>query len=267
MSWSNGNDYSKFNRAIFIDTSNIDEIRKWNATGIVDGVTTNQAIMLKDGIKAQNFEKVIKEICKEMRGKPVSVELSDSTASVERMIEEAKKYDSYGENIVVKVPMIPDTTKSLRVIYELAKRDIAVNVTTMMTYEQMIMSIMATRHCKRPSFVSFFWGRSVEDEAQYRSRFDYMKNFSRVGMNSPINIHPKLIVEECARFLKEGGYENPKIIVGSIRSATQVGEAFAAGAHVPTIPPDILQAMLFSQRSIETIAQFDEAWKELMNQK
>lgn len=267
MAWSETNDYSHFNRALFLDTSNIDEVRKWNATGVIDGVTTNQAIMLKDGVNPDNFEKVIKEIAREMRGKPVSVELSDSTASVDRMVEEAKKYDAMADNIVVKVPMIPDTTKSLRVIYELAKLDMAINVTTMMTYEQMIMSILATRHAKRPSFVSFFWGRSIEDEAQYRSRFDYMKNFSRVGMGSPINVHPKNIVEATARFLKEGGYENPKIIVGSIRSATQVGEAYDAGAHIPTVPPDILMGMLFSQRSIETIKQFDDAWKELQKVK
>ncbi len=269
MTWlnSNGNEYSRFNRSIFIDTSNIDEIRKWNATGVIDGVTMNQAILLKEGVKPQNFEKLIKDICREMRGKPVSVELSDSTVSVERMLDEAKRYDSYGENIVVKVPMIPETTKSLRVIYELSKLNIAVNVTTMMTYEQMIMAILATRHCIRPSFVSFFWGRSIEDEASYRSRFDYMKNFSRVGMNSPVNHDPKIITAEVARFLKEGGYENPKIIVGSIRSGTQAGEAFAAGGHIATVAPDILMAMLFSQRSIETVAQFDEAWKELQAQK
>lgn len=266
MSWSDKNEYSRFNRGLFLDTSNIDEVRRWNATGVIDGVTTNQAIMLKDGVKPSNFEKVIKDICREMRGKPVSVELSDSTASVDKMVEEAKRYDSMADNVVVKVPMIPDTTKSLRVIYELSKLDMAVNVTTMMTYEQMVMSILATRHCKRASFVSFFWGRSVEDEAQYRSRFDYMKNFARVGMGSPINNSPRNIVMACAKFLKEGGYENPKIIVGSIRSATQVGEAYDAGAHLPTVPPDILKAMLFSQRSIETIAQFDDAWKELQKQ-
>jgi transaldolase len=256
-------DYSRYNRTLFIDTSNIEEIKKWNKTGVISGVTTNQAIMLKDGVKPKDFERTIKAIAKEMGDLPVSVELSDSTATVEQMLKEAKKYDAMAKNIVVKVPMIPETTKSLEVITNLAKMDIAVNVTTMMTYEQMVMAILATSKCRRPSFVSFFWGRSAEDHASYRSRFDFMKNFARVGMGSPINETPAAIVDACARFLMEGGYQNPKIIVGSIRSATQVGEAFDAGANVPTVPPDILQAMLFSQRSIETIEQFDIAWKEL----
>ena len=70
-----------FNRSIFLDSSNIDEIKKWNDTGIIDGVTTNQAIMLKDGITLKQLNPTIKEICKIMKGKPVSIELSDSSVT------------------------------------------------------------------------------------------------------------------------------------------------------------------------------------------
>lgn len=253
----------QFDRSIFIDSSNIDEIREWHETGVIDGATTNQLIMLKDGIHPSQYERVIKRICKELNGMPVSVELTDSTARPEAMVREAKRINSLSHNIVVKVPMIPDTTKSLWVIRQLAKLNIAVNVTTMMTYEQMVMAILATRHCQKPSFISIFWGRSMEDQAKYRSRSDYMAQYPRVGVASEINSHPRYIVQNTRVFLDEGGYENIHIIAGSIRTAAMVGEAFAAGVHIVTITPDTLIAMLFSQRSIETIQQFDDAWKEL----
>lgn len=253
----------QFNRSIFIDTSSIDEVMKWNATGIIDGVTTNQSIMLKDGLNIDNFEKVVKIICKEMGDKPVSVEITDSSATAAEMINEAKRMNSFAPNIVVKVPLIPDTTKSLEVIHALISLNIAINVTAIMTYEQMVVAALATRTCKRPSFISLFWGRSTEDQVKYRGRFDFMADYKRVGFESSVNNDPKNIVVSTVSFLKEGGYENPKIIVGSIRTATMVGDAFAVGTHIVTITPEILMSMLFSQRTKETIEQFDDDWKKL----
>lgn len=253
----------QFNRSIFIDTSNIEEVKKWNATGIIDGVTTNQAIMLKDELKFSEVEKIIKLICKEMKNKPVSVELTDSTAKIKDIVKEGKRLNSLAQNIVVKVPMIPETTKSLEVIQALLENNIAINVTCMMTFEQMVVATLATRYNKRPSFISLFWGRSQEDQVKYRGRFDFMADYKRVGLESAVNGDPRNIVASTVSFLKEGNFQNPKIIVGSIRTATMVGDAFAAGANIVTITPEILLSMLFSQRTKETIEQFDEAWKKL----
>ena len=130
----------------------------------------------------------------------------------------------------------------------------------MMTFEQMSLAILAARHCKRTSFVSLFWGRTIEDFANYRSRSDFMAKFPRVGSESEVNKDPKSITEAIVSFLQEGNYNNPRLIVGSIRTAVMVGEAFASGGHIVTVSPDVLQAMLFSQRTIETMQQFDEAW-------
>lgn len=94
-----------------------------------------------------------------------------------------------------------------------------------------------------------------------------MADYKRVGMESSVNGDPKNIVSAISNFLSTGGYDNPKIIVGSIRTATQAGEAFAAGANIVTTTPEILEAMLFSQRTIETIKQFDDAWKHLQKSK
>src|SRR3989338_2293978 len=219
----------QFNRSIFIDSSDLDTIKKWNRTGVIDGVTTNQVIMLADGVSKSNYAKVIKEICKEMKDLPVSVELTDSSASEKEMATEAKKLNGLASNIVVKVPLIPDTTKSLAVIYELARLNIAVNVTLMMTFEQLSLAILAARHCKKTSFVSLFWGRSIEDQAKYRSRPDFMAHHGRVGFTSAVNETPDKITRATNDFLQKGPYNNPRLIVGSIRTAVMVGEAFASG--------------------------------------
>lgn len=255
--------FKTFQRSLFIDSSNIEEIKKWNASGIIDGVTTNQAIFALDGIAFKDFKKTIRKICLEMHGKPVSVELTDSTASLREMIKEAQELNSYAKNIVIKVPLIPDTTKSLEVIQAISKLGIAVNVTTLMTFEQMIVSALAIRNCKKTSYISLFWGRSQEDQVKYRGRFDFMADYKRVGFESSVNGNPRDIVAATATFLKEGDLQNAKIIIGSIRTATMVGDAFAAGAHIVTATPEILQSMLFSQRTKETIEQFDNAWKKL----
>lgn len=254
-------------RSIFIDSSNVDEIKKWNELGIIDGVTTNQFIMAKDGIKPQNYQRVIRAICREVGDKPVSVELTNSLLSPASLLKEALAISRLSPNIVVKVPLIPNATKSLWVIRELIKKNIAVNVTAMMTFEQLVMAILATRHSKKIAYVSFFWGRSIEDQAKYRSRSDFMASYPRVGIDSPINRHPQTIIEQAVRCISEGGYRTVKVIAGSIRTAVMAGEALAAGAHVVTIAPDILLAMLFSQRSVETIAQFDEAWIHMHTKK
>lgn len=256
-----------FNRSIFIDTSNIKEVKIWNDLGVIDGVTTNQYIMLRDGVKPKEYLGIIKSICKEVKNKPVSIELTNSTMTASEMVKEAIKLDKIAPNIVVKVPLIPESTKSLEVINELIKENIALNITTIMTYEQLIMAILAVRNAKRVSFVSLFWGRSIEDQAKYRSRSDFIGNFPRVGFGSLVNDHPKSITKAAAEFLKEGGYKNPKIIIGSIRSAVMAGDAFSSGANIVTISPDVLMAMLYSQRSIETISQFDKAWKTIQEKK
>ena len=253
------------NRAIFIDSSNLEEVKKWNATGVIGGVTTNQSIMLKDGLNFKDFQKIVKLICKEMGKKPVSVELSDSNTSIKEMIDEARKLNDLASNIVVKVPLIPNTTKSLEVIQSLVSLNIAINVTAIMTFEQMVIATLATKGNKRVSFISLFWGRSLEDQVKYRGRFDFMADYKRVGLESEVNGNPKNITSATADFLNKGGYDNPKIIVGSIRTATMAGDAFAAGANIVTITPEILLSMLFSQRTKETIEQFDQDWKKIQS--
>lgn len=255
-----------FDRSIFLDSSSIKEIEKWNATGIIDGVTTNQSIMLKDGLKLKQLTATIKTICTIMKGKPVSIELSDSSASVEEMISEAKKYRTIANNIIVKVPIIPGDVKCLIVIKKLGDLKIPVNITAMMNFEQLTIAALACRNHPAPSFISLFWARSLEDYQKNRTNPEFMKEHEIVGPPTDVNSHPAKITAAIDSFLKNGGYSNPKLIVGSIRNASQIGEAFAAGANIVTIQPATLEAMLYSKRSVETNADFDKAWQTLKKQ-
>lgn len=252
-----------FNHSIFLDSSNIKEIEKWDAIGIIDGVTTNQSIMLKDGITIKELEPTIRKICKTMKERPVSIELTDSSASIEEMISEALKFRKLASNIIVKVPIIPGSIKSLVVIKKLGDLKIPVNVTAMMTYEQLLTASLAIRNHPSPSFVSLFWARSIEDHEKYRTNTEFIKTHPTVGPESDVNSHPAKITAKLEEFLRTGGYSVPKIIVGSIRNASQVGEAFASGAHIVTVQPHILETLLFSQRTVETNADFDKSWVAL----
>ncbi|MDO8482541.1 MAG: transaldolase family protein [bacterium] len=252
-----------FNRSIFLDSSSVKEVEKWNSTGVIDGVTTNQSIMLKDGLTLKELKPTIKSICRIMKGRPVSIELTDSTASAEEMLAEARKYREIAENVVVKVPMIPGDVKSLVVIKKLCELKIPVNVTAMMTFEQLFMAALAVKDNPFPSFISLFWARSIEDHQKYRSNEAFVKSHDKLGPESKVNADPARIVSEIEEFLKVGGYANPKLIVGSIRNASQVGEAFAAGGNIVTVVPAILESLLYSERTLETNADFDKSWVDL----
>lgn len=256
----------KFNRSIFLDSSNIKEIEKWNSLGIIDGVTTNQTIMLKDGVKLREIRSTIKTICKIMKGKPVSVELTDSTSTVEQMINDANIYREIANNVVVKVPMIPSQTKSLEVIKKLLDLKISVNATVLMTFEQLVIAALAVKNHPFPSFISLFWCRSIEDHEKYRTDRKFVKDHPLLGTESDINSHPGKITSAIIEFLNKGGYDNPKLIIGSIRKVSEVGECFKAGAHIATIPPSILQEMLYSKRTEETNIDLDKSWITLKSQ-
>ncbi len=248
-------------KEIFIDSARLPEIEKWVASGVVTGVTTNQLIMLRDGVHPRGFSEHIERICEIAKG-PVSVELTDSTADAGTMATEATRLRAIHDLVVIKVPLIPGTTKSLEVIRELTARGIPVNVTCMMTVEQMMIAALATKDAEQ-AYISLFWGRAQEDHEQYRTNPEWVTAHPKVGPESEINSNPGRITETVADFIRTGGQKQPRIIIGSVRNARQVGEAFAHGAHIVTVPPAILEAMIESERTRQTIIQFDQAWEEL----
>lgn len=240
-------------RQIYLDSSKVEEISRWNKLGLIAGVTSNQMIMMKDGVKADELDDQVRKMCAVSPGS-VSVELTSSKAPVEEMLEEAVRLRSIDNKVVVKVPIIPDSTKSLEVIAGLKEKQIPVNVTAMMTWEQMRLAAEAT-HGFDESYISLFWARSLDSREARLNKED-----PKLGKDHEINSHPANIVRATLDLIEDNEWTNPKIIIGSIRSARQAGEALASGADIVTITPDVLEKMLSDEMTAKTNEQFDEAW-------
>jgi transaldolase len=214
---------------IFLDTASLDECVELSKWGLADGVTTNQKIFLSEG--GVDFKKRVIDICRVVDG-PVSVETTTSTE--DELLAEARQYASWHKRVVVKVAMTADG-RGLKVVHQLAKEGIRTNMTLMMTYNQLVLAAKAGA-----TYVSLFYNRSKE-----------------AGED------PVKIIRDYVATAKESNLK-ARLIVGSIRTPEDVASAFAAGAHVVTIPTKILRQMPFNQRTEETRAEFDKAWQEFL---
>lgn len=214
-------------RLIFVDTANIEEVKIWKERGICDGVTTNQKLFLTE--KGVDFKKTILQMCN-LTKVPVSVELTGHE-SVGKMVEEAKRYAAWSKYVVVKVPMTPDGM-GLTVIKKLNSLRIRTNATLMMSFEQMLLAIISGA-----SYASIFYNRAKD------TGYD-----------------PQEIIRRTRSFIDAGLYKS-QIITGSIRNIRDVGNAFAAGSDIVTVPPKILDLMLKEEMTQKTMEEFDTAWK------
>jgi transaldolase len=211
---------------IFLDSSNLDEIKKWVQEGVVDGVTTNPSIMLKDGV--QDLETCTRRICSALGDRPVSVEVT--TNDPREMVEQARIFASWCPNIVIKIPIVnQDGISSLGVINKLTSQNIAVNATAILSFNQAMLAAKAGA-----TYVSIFAGR-IADEGN----------------------DPAIIIRNVRTWLDMWGY-TAKIIVGSIRGVIDVQSAALAGAHIVTIPPQFLPKLVDHKYSRETVRQFNE---------
>lgn len=189
----------------FLDTANVAEIKQGMEWGLVDGVTTNPTLVSKEG---RDFEEVVKEIAGIVPG-PVSAEVVSVTAP--EMIAEARKLASWAPNIVVKIPLIPEGIKAVKV---LSGEGIRTNVTLCFSANQAILAAKAGG-----SYISPFIGR-VDDLGHDGFR----------------------IVEEIAQIYRNYGWAT-EIIVASIRSPLTVTRAALAGAHIATMPFKVLEQL------------------------
>jgi transaldolase len=212
--------------AIFLDSSDLNEIRHYMATGIVSGITTNPLIISKEN-PGVDLRAHIQEICS-MSQVPTSVELTTETEP--EMVAEAREYAKWHEQVVIKVPM---TEVGLKVINTLERKDdTRVNVTCIMSFNQAYLSMLAGA-----TYVSIFSGR-VRD----------------------MGYDPEVIIRETREIIELEGLKS-QIIVGSIRHMADVNAALKAGAHIVTVPPGILKKMSWNPRTTETINEFNNAWK------
>ncbi len=189
----------------FIDTANIDEIKKAHALGMVDGVTTNPSLIAKEN---RPFEELLAEICELVDG-PVNGEVVSLDA--EGMVEEGKKLAAFHKNIVVKIPM---TTEGLKAVKVLSSENIKTNVTLIFSSMQALMAAKAGA-----AYVSPFVGR--------------LDDISQVGMD---------LVSDIMNIYGNYGYET-EVIVASIRNPVHVVEAALIGADIATIPFKVIDQL------------------------
>lgn len=214
-------------RKIFLDSSKLDEIKKYKDMGIISGVTTNPTIMKKDGVEdvVEHTRKIIKTI----PYRPVSVELTRNDSEKD-MIKEAKLYRGLSPDINVKVPIhSPEGKSNLGVIKKLSNIDIPVNCTAMMSAQQLILANMAGAE-----YVSLFGGRVAD-----------------------MGHDPK---EEIYKYVeyKKHTLEPANIIMGSVRETHNIIDWFTAGADIVTVPPKFLDKMIVHARTKETVKMFME---------
>ena len=209
---------------IFIDSASISEIEKWLKMGIVDGVTTNPSIMLKDGV--YNIKAGAKDIAALVNPRSVSVEVT--TNDLDEMVKQAREFASWANNIVVKIPQITqDGVPCYGVINQLENEGIKVNATVAMSLGQVILAAKAGA-----TYISIFAGR-VGDEGGDVSQ----------------------VIRNSVDWLERWKYKN-KIIIGSIRSVADILQAAVAGAHIITIPPQFLTRMADHKYTRATVEQF-----------
>jgi transaldolase len=211
----------------FLDTANIEEIKRINALGLVDGVTTNPTIIAKEG---RDFEEVIKAICAEVEG-PVSAEVTGLT--VHEMVEQARIIADWAENVVIKVPM---TEAGLQATSILSQAGIKTNVTLIFTVSQGLLAAKAGA-----TFISPFVGR--------------LDDIGTSGIE---------LVSKLRQVLDIYGLSS-EIIAASIRNADHVEKASLAGAHIATIPPKLFPAMWSHPLTENGLEQFKQDWQAFKN--
>ena len=211
---------------IFLDTANIDQIRQAAKLGIISGITTNPSLVSKEA--TADYEAVTKTICSIIGG-PVSVEVLAEGA--ESMIEEARIKASWAPNVNIKIPV---TAAGLQAISTLRKENIAINMTLCFSVNQALLGALAGAN-----YVSPFVGR-LDDVGQD-------------GMQ---------LVEDIVKIFKH--YELPtQVIAASIRHPLHCVVAARAGAHIATVPYNVLMQMIQHPLTDIGISRFLADWQRV----
>jgi transaldolase len=191
---------------IFMDTANIEDIRRGVAMGVVDGVTTNPSLVAKEGIE---YRERVLEICKVVQG-PVSAECISETA--DELVEEARRIAAWNEHVVVKIAM---TEAGLEAIKRVSAEGIKVNTTLIFSPNQALLAARAGA-----TYVSPFIGR--------------LNDAGHDGM---------AVVRESVQIF-EAFHLPTQVLAASVRLPRDVTEAALAGSHVATIPANVLFQMV-----------------------
>ncbi len=211
---------------IFLDTANIEAIKKYIELGIVDGITTNPSLLLKEN--SRDPIDLMKKIVKLVDG-PVSLEIV--AIEFDEIIEESLKLANYGENVVVKIPM---SSVGLKAINFLTKKNIKTNVTLIFSANQALLAAKAGA-----TYVSPFIGRL--DDIGYDG-LTLIGDIVQIFTNYDIST---------------------QVLVASIRHPIHVIESAKLGADVVTLPPEILQKMIYHTLTDKGLEVFLADWEKL----
>jgi transaldolase len=210
---------------IFIDSADISEIREAQKMGVLDGVTTNPSLIAKSGRK---FEDVIREICDIVDG-PISAETV--TLEADTIMVEARKFAKMHKNIVVKIPLIVEGLKAVKMC---AAEGIKTNVTLCFSATQALLAAKAGA-----TYISPFVGR--------------LDDITHVGMD---------LIEQLRTIYNNYDFKT-QILVASIRSPIHVLEAAMMGADVSTIPFSVIQQLAKHPLTDIGLKKFLEDWKKV----
>jgi transaldolase len=210
---------------IFLDTASIESIKKFVDMGIVDGITTNPTLISRE---KGHPEDIMREIVKIVNG-PVNLEVV--ATKTDEMVEEGLRLKKFGENVIVKVPMTADGLKAVR---KLGENKIRTNVTLIFSSNQALLAAKAGA-----SYVSPFIGR-LDDAGQE-------------GMT---------VIKEIVQIFSNYGYPS-EVLVASVRHPIHVIEAGKLGAHIVTLPPDILSKMLTHPLTDKGLSLFLSDWEKV----
>lgn len=208
---------------LFIDTANVEHIREANDLGVICGVTTNPSLIAKEG---RDFKEVVSEITTIVDG-PISAEVISMNA--DGMVDEARDLAKIHKNIVIKIPMCAEGLKAVK---RLHAEGIRTNVTLIFSAAQALLAARAGA-----SYVSPFIGR-VDDIASE-------------GM---------ILIEDIVRIFDNYGIET-EIIAASVRGPMHVVNAAKAGAHIATVPYNVLMQCIGHPLTASGIERFLKDWE------
>ena len=211
----------------FLDTANVDQIKRINDLGLCDGVTTNPSLIKKEG---RDFKEVVTEIASIVDG-PISAEVT--SYDYEEMVKEALEISKWAENIVVKIPM---TEEGLKAINTLSKKGIKTNCTLIFSVSQGLMAAKAGA-----TYISPFVGR-IDDMGEDGGELIY--NLKQVLDNYGLKA---------------------EIIAASIRTNKHLEDAALAGAHIATIPGNLFEKLWSHPLTDAGIESFKKDWEAFEN--
>ena len=215
----------------FVDTANVEDIKKANDMGVICGVTTNPSLIAKEG---RDFKEVIKEITDIVDG-AISGEVKATTVDAEGMIKEGREIAAIHKNMVVKIPM---TVEGLKAVKVLSSEGIKTNVTLIFSANQALLAARAGA-----TYVSPFLGR-LDD----------------------INVRGTDLIAEIAEIFQVAGDIDTQIIAASIRNPIHVIDCALAGADIATVPFKVIEQMCKHPLTDQGIEKFQADYKAVFGE-